>query len=60
MQHFIQVPRLSYEVGRLVKVMRMGGKGGRGWLIRKGVSNQVAPFLNFPPPIFFSANWVDG
>ena len=59
MQRFIQVPRLSHsialflslenEVGRLLKLMRMG----EGWLPRKGVSNQVAPFLNFPPPIFF-------
>ena len=31
-----------------------GGRGGGGgWLTSKGVSNQVAPFLNFPPPIFF-------
>ena len=62
MQHFIQVPRLSHsialflslenEVGRLFKLMRMGGVGG-GWLTSKGVSNQVGPFLNFPPPFFF-------
>ena len=26
---------------------------GGGWLTSKGVSNQVRPFLNFPPPIFF-------
>ena len=61
MQHFIQVPRLSHsialflslenEVGRLFKLMRMGG--GVGWLSSKGVSNQVGPFLNFPPPFFF-------
>ena len=59
MQRFIQVPRLSHsialflslenEVGRLFKLMRMGG----GWLSSKGVSNQVGPFLNFPPPFFF-------
>ena len=30
----------------------MGGGGG-GLLISKGVSNQVGPFLNFPPLIFF-------
>ena len=72
MQRFIQVPRLSHsialflslenEVGRLFKLMRMGelGGGGGGWLTSKGVSNQVGPFLNFPPPIFFSTNWVDG
>ena len=30
-----------------------GAGGGGGWLTSKGVSNQVAPFLNFPPPIFF-------
>ena len=69
MQHFIQVPRLSpsialflsleNDVGRLFKLMRMGGGGG-GWLSSKGVSNQLGPFLNFPPPFFFSANWVDG
>ena len=70
MQHFIQVPRLSHsialflslenEVGGLFKLMRMGGGvGGGGWLSSKGVSNQVGPFLNFPPPFFFSANWVD-
>ena len=64
MQHFIQVPRLSHsialflslenEVGRLFKLMRMGGKAGGGvWLTSKGVSNQVGPFLNFPPPFFF-------
>ena len=35
----------------------MGGGGG-GWLSSKGVSNQLGPFLNFPPPFFFSANWV--
>ena len=29
----------------------MGG-GGAGWLTSKGVSNQVGPFLDFPPPIF--------
>ena len=62
MQRFIQVPRLSHsialflslenEVGRLFKLMWMGG-GGRGWLTSKGVSNQVGPFLNFPPPFFF-------
>ena len=61
MQHFIQVARLSHsialflslenEVGRLFKLMRMGG--GVGWLSSKGVSNQVGPFLNFPPPFFF-------
>ena len=73
MQHFIQVPRLSLsiafflslenEVGRLFKLMRMGELGGGGggwWLTSKGVSNQVGPFLNFPPPIFCSTNWVDG
>ena len=60
MQRFIQVPRLShsialflsleYEVGRLFQLMQiMGG----GWLTSKGVSNQVGPFLNFPPPFFF-------
>ena len=64
MQHFIQVPRLSHsialflslenEVGRLFKLMGMGGGvGGGGWLSSKGVSNQVGPFLNFPPPFFF-------
>ena len=62
MQHFIQVPRLSHsialflslenEVGRLFQLMRIMGGGG-GWLTSKGVSNQVGPFLNFPPPIFF-------
>ena len=62
MQYFIQVPRLSYsiafflslenEVGSLFKLMRMG-EGGGVWLSSKGVSNQVAPFLNFPPPFFF-------
>ena len=61
MQHFIQVPRLSHsialflslenEVGRLFKLMRMGEV--RWWLTSKGVSNQVGPFLNFPPPFFF-------
>ena len=66
MQRFIQVPRLCHsialflslknEVGRLLKLMRMG----EGWLTSKDVSNQVGPFLNFPPPFFFSANWVDG
>ena len=25
----------------------------RWWLTSKGVSNQVGPFLNFPPPFFF-------
>ena len=72
MQHFIQVPRLSHsialflslenEVGRLFKLMWMRGRGwgGGGWLTSKGVSNQVGPFLNFPPPIFSSTNWVDG
>ena len=50
---------LEDEVGRLFKLMQMGGGGG-GWLTSKGVSNQVGPFLNFPPPFFFSANWVDG
>ena len=74
MQHFIEVPRLSHsialflspgnEVGRLFKLIRMGGRGGGrgagGWLTSKGVSNQVGPFLNFPPPIFSSTNWVDG
>ena len=73
MQHFIQVVRLSHsialfpslenEVGRLFKLMRMGvggGGGEGGWLLSKGVSNQVEPFLNFPPPIFSSTNWVDG
>ena len=68
MQRFIQVPRLSHsialflslenEVGRLFKLMRMGEV--RWWLTSKGVSNQVGPFLNFPPPIFSSTNWVDG
>ena len=29
-----------------------GGGGGR-WLTSMGVSNQVGPFLNFPPPFFF-------
>ena len=68
MPRFIQVPRLSHsialflslenEVGRLFKLMRMGRWGW--WLTSKGVSNQVGPFLNFPPPFFFSANWVDG
>ena len=63
MQRFIQVPRLSHsialflslenEVGRLFKLMRMGGGVGGGWLSSKGVSNQVGPFLNFPPPFFF-------
>ena len=65
MQRFIQVPRLShsislflsleYEVGRLFQLMQiMGGGGGGGrWLTSKGVSNQVGPFLNFPPPFFF-------
>ena len=63
MQHFIQVPRLSHsialflslenEVGRLFKLMQIMGEGGGGWLTTKGVSNQVGPFLNFPPPIFF-------
>ena len=64
MQRFIQVPRLSHsialflslenEVGGLFKLMRMGGGvGGGGWLSSKGVSNQVGPFLNFPPPFFF-------
>ena len=61
MQRFIQVPRLSHsialflslenEVGRLFKLMRMGEV--RWWLTSKGVSNQVGPFLNFPPPFFF-------
>ena len=37
-----------------------GGGGGGGGLTSKGVSNQVGAFLNFPPPFFFSANWVDG
>ena len=73
MQHFIQVPRLShsialflsleYEVRRLFQLMQImggGGRGGGGWLTSKGLSNQVGPFLNFPPPFFFSANWVDG
>ena len=59
MQRFIQFPRLCHsialflslknEVGRLLKLMRMG----EGWLTSKGVSNQVGPFLNFPPPFFF-------
>ena len=59
MQRFIQVPRLCHsialflslknEVGRLLKLMRMG----EGWLTSKDVSNQVGPFLNFPPPFFF-------
>ena len=63
MQHFIQVARLSHsialflslenEVGRLFKLMRMGELGGGWWLTSKGVSNQVGPFLNFPPPFFF-------
>ena len=63
MQLFIQVPRLSHsialflslenEVGRLFKLMRMGGGVGGGWLSSKGVSNQVGPFLNFLPPFFF-------
>ena len=66
MQRFIQVPRLSHsialflslenEVGRLFKLMQIMGEGmgggGAGWLTRKGVSNQVGPFLDFPPPIF--------
>ena len=62
MQHFIQVPGLSHsialflslenEVGRLFKLMRLG-RGGGGWLTSKGVSNQVGPLLNFPPPFFF-------
>ena len=55
------------EVGRLFKLPAQkrrwgvggGGVGGR-WLTSKGVSNQVGPFLNFPPPIFSSTNWVDG
>ena len=55
MQHFIQG-----WVGRLFKLMRMGVGGGGGGLLSKGVSNQVAPFLNFPPPIFSPTNWVDG
>ena len=68
MQHFTQVPRLSLsiafflslenEVGSLFKLMWLG-RGGGGSLSSKGVSNQVGPFLNFPPPFFFSANWVD-
>ena len=63
MRHFIQVPRLSHsialflslenEVGRLFKLMQIMGVGGGGWLTSKGVSNQVGPFLNFPPPFFF-------
>ena len=31
----------------------MGREGGGGWLTSKGLSNQVGPFLNFPPPFFF-------
>ena len=31
----------------------MAGERGRGSLSSKGVSNQVGPFLNFPPPFFF-------
>ena len=63
MKRVIQVPRLSHsialflslenEVGRLFQLMRIMGGGGEGWLTSKGVSNQVGPFLNFPPPIFF-------
>ena len=69
MQHFIQVPRLSHsialflslenEVGRLFKLMWMGGEGGLGgggWLTSKGVSNQVEPFLNFPPFLYIWRN----
>ena len=65
MQHFIQVPRLShsialflsleYEVRRLFQLMQImggGGGGGGGWLTSKGLSNQVGPFQNFPPPFF--------
>ena len=57
MQHFIQVPGLSHAIalialGRLFKLMRLG-RGGGGWLTSKGVSNQVGPLLNFPPPFCF-------
>ena len=62
MQRFIQVPRLSHcialflslenEVGRLFKLMRIMGGGGRGGL--------QARVRQFSSAIFFPANWVDG
>ena len=60
MQHFIQVPRLSYEVGRLVKLMRMGGKGGAGVAYKQGCLKSSGTLPKFSSANFFSANWVDG
>ena len=41
--------------------MRGGGGGwGGGGLQARVSQNQVGPFLNFPPPIFSSTNWVEG
>ena len=63
MQRFIQVPRLPHSialflslenaVGRLLKLMQTMGGGGWGGLGGLQASNQVGPFLNFPPLIFF-------
>ena len=74
MQRFIQGPRLSRfiapflsledEVGRLFKLMRMGGGGGgrgRGGGFQARVSQiKWDPSFIFFSAIFFSANWVDG
>ena len=52
---------LNFQPKKLMKMEGGGGGEGRGcWLASKGVSSQVGPFLNFPPPIFSSTNWVDG
>ena len=70
MQHFIQVPRLSHsialflslenEVGRLFKLMRMGGGVGGGVAFKQGCLKSSGTLPKFSSAIFFSANWVDG
>ena len=72
MQHFIQVARLSHsialflslgnEVGRLFKLMRMGGRvegGGGGVAFKQGCLKSSGTLPKFSSAIFFSANWVD-
>ena len=71
MPRFIQVPRLSHsialflslenEVGRLFKLMRMGGGvgGGRGVAFKQGFLKSSGTLPKFSSAIFFSGNWVD-
>ena len=64
MQHLIQVPRLSHsialflslenEVGRLFKLMRMGGGvGGGGVAFKQGCLKSSGTLPKFSSAIFF-------